>query len=76
MEEISADEHERYIAELRDKYIRDQNQLKSYGRRLGKEEGKKEKTIEIAKNMLNENINIELIMKITGLSKEEIENLK
>ena len=31
---------------------------------------------EIAKNMLKENVNIELISKVTGLSLEEIEKLK
>ena len=35
---------------------------------------KKEKS-EIAKSMLQENMNLELIHKITGLSKEEIEKL-
>jgi predicted transposase/invertase (TIGR01784 family) len=41
----------------------------------GKEQGSKEKQIEMAKKMLEENMSIEIIMKITGLTKEEIENL-
>ena len=42
----------------------------------GKLEGKKERNIEIAKNMKKENIDSSVISKVTGLSKEEIENLK
>lgn len=42
----------------------------------GKKEGKKERNIEIAKKSLEENIDINLISKITGLSLEEIKNLK
>lgn len=39
-------------------------------------EGLKEKSIDIAKNMLKDSLDIEIIMKYTGLSKEEIEKLK
>ncbi len=46
------------------------------GKIEGKIEGKKEEKIEIAKNMLAENIDIETITKVTGLTKEEIEELK
>jgi len=38
--------------------------------------GAKEKTIEIAKKMFKEKLPIEMIEKLTGLSKEEIEKLK
>ncbi|MBO4815618.1 MAG: Rpn family recombination-promoting nuclease/putative transposase [Clostridia bacterium] len=38
----------------------------------GKEKGKKEKAKEIARKMLEENIPLDLIVKITGLTKEEI----
>ena len=40
-----------------------------------REEGKKEEKYALAKNMKTENIDINLISKITGLSKEEIDNL-
>ena len=36
----------------------------------------KNKQIEIAKNLLNNNVDVEIIISSTGLSKEEIENLK
>ena len=38
--------------------------------------GIENRNIEIAKNMIKENIDIDIISKITGLSKEEIEKLK
>ena len=42
----------------------------------GIEQGENNKTIEIAKNLLKENIDINVISSTTGLSKEEIEKLK
>jgi len=42
----------------------------------GIEEGTKQEKIEIAKNMLAENTDIDFISKVTNLSKEEIESLK
>jgi predicted transposase/invertase (TIGR01784 family) len=41
-----------------------------------KEEGKIEGKIEVAKNLLRNNVSIEIIINSTGLTKEEIENLK
>ncbi|MEI0527741.1 hypothetical protein R4J00_03715, partial [Brachyspira intermedia] len=45
------------------------------GIKKGKEEGIKENQILTAKNMKKENIDINIISKITGLSIEEIEKL-
>ena len=42
----------------------------------GLETGEKNKSIEIAKNLIELNISIDDIIKATGLTKEEIENLK
>ena len=42
----------------------------------GKEEGVKEKTIEMVKKMFKENIDISTISRVSGLSKEEIEKIK
>ena len=39
------------------------------------QEGMKQEKIEIAKSMIQENMNLKLINKITGLTKEEIEKL-
>lgn len=41
-----------------------------------KEDGAKQKEIEIAKNMLKDNIKIDTIIKYTGLTKKEVESLK
>ena len=46
------------------------------GLKEGIEQGSNNKAMEIAKNMLNQNLDIELISKVTNLSIEEIENLK
>ncbi|CDA30431.1 putative uncharacterized protein [Clostridium sp. CAG:492] len=45
------------------------------GRAEGRSEGKIEEKIEIAKKMLAEEMDINLIIKITGLTKDEIEKL-
>jgi len=42
----------------------------------GLKEGLKEKTVEIAKSMLNDNQDINIISKYTGLTQEEVNNLK
>ena len=49
--------------------------VKKIGVEKGKKEGKKEGKIEMAKESLKEGLSIELISKLTGLSKEEIEKL-
>ena len=74
-DKLKDDEHERALAESRMKYIRDMNAIQDYGYDKGFEKGSKNKSIEIAKNMLKENLDINLIIKLTGLSKEEIEKL-
>ena len=84
LEQVSGDEKIRRIAELKEKYIRDEQASLEYakdeGYKTGKEEGMKagrnEGKNEIAKNMLKENLSIELISKLTSLSQEEIEKLK
>ena len=45
------------------------------GRNEGRMEGKTERNMEIAKNMLNQNMDVNLISNVTGLSIEEIESL-
>ena len=62
------------------KAIRDEHAIYAKGVDDGIEEGKakgaREKQIEIAKSMLKENMDIEMIIKITGLTKQEIEKLQ
>ena len=45
------------------------------GRKEGILEGAKGKSLEMAKESLKEGLSIELISKLTGLAKEEIEKL-
>ena len=76
LEYLSGDAEVRRIAELRDKALRDLASARNYGYSQGKEEGKKERENEIAINLLSEGMDISVISKVTGLTKEEIEKLK
>ena len=49
---------------------------KEEGLEEGRAEGSKQEKIEIAKNMLKDNMPIDVIVKYTNLTEEEIENLK
>lgn len=79
LEEISQDERERRLTELRQKYIMDQNAVHSHGYDKGLEVGIKQgierNRIEIAKKMKAENIDMQIIIKITGLTEEEINKI-
>lgn len=46
------------------------------GMELGMEKGKNQKALDIAMNMLADGVNINLIMKYSGLTQEQIEKLK
>ena len=70
-EELCQDEHARYIAELREKYVEETASV----RQMGYEEGKEKEKKEIAKSMKEKKYSIEEIMQITELTKEEIEKL-
>ena len=48
----------------------------NYGLDDGMKQGSLDKSIEIAKNLLQNNVDISIILKSTGLSKEQIEELK
>ena len=76
---VCQDEHARYIAELREKYIEDSISIRQLGyengRKDGKKEGKKQELERIAKNMKDRNYSVEEIMQITRLTKKEIEQL-
>lgn len=63
--------------DLEDNLYYDREELRNetlYG--MGKDEGIKERSVEIAKNLLKLNITDNDIMTATGLSKEEVEKLK
>ena len=57
--------------------IRNENKMYiNMGRKEGKREGKKEKCLEIAKNLLKINMPISQISEVTKMSKEEIAKIK
>jgi len=72
LETVSGDEHTRWLAELREKAIHDEASALGGAR----EEGKLEEKRKIARNLLDNEIDIEIIEKTTGLTKEEIKKLK
>ena len=84
LDEISQDEHERYLAEMREKYILDQNATEAAGYdkglkegiKQGHEKGVEEGKKEIAKKMLEEKLDIELIERVTNISKEELKKMQ
>ncbi|WP_254881012.1 Rpn family recombination-promoting nuclease/putative transposase [Segatella copri] len=49
---------------------------KQEGLAEGMEKGMNQKTLDIARNMLTDGVDINLIMKYSGLSQEQIEKLK
>ena len=92
LEDISADEHEKWLAEMRLKYIRDKHAIEDFGYdkgyksgqskgiEIGKEQGieigSTKKQEEIARNLKKENVDIQFIARVTGLTEEEIEKIK
>ena len=50
---------------------RDFKRAEKRGREEGRKEGKLKKAIEVAKNMLKENFDVDLISRLTGLKKEQ-----
>ncbi len=83
VEYLTGDEEVKRLAELREKWEMDRNseigqaqkEGEAKGRAEGKAEGISERNIEIAKSMLKDGIDLEIVMKYTGLSKKEVEEL-
>ena len=80
LEKLEMSPEDRELYELRLKAIRDEINIRESGytdgMRDGMKDGEEKGKKEIAKNMLKENMPIEVISKLTGLSQEEIEKLK
>ena len=70
--EMSADEYERELYEIRERSRLTYNTEINEAKRKGLAEGKNKEKREIAKKMKEEGLDIKLIQKITNLSKEEI----
>ena len=75
LEEISQDGRERYLAELRQKYIMDQTSMKNYAYNEGIEAGIKQNQIEIIKKMIKKKLNINTISDLTDIPVEKVNKL-
>ena len=73
--EMSADEYERELYEIRERSRLTYNTEMNEARRKGLEEGKKQNKKEIAKKMKEKGVEVEFIQEVTGLTKEEINAL-
>ena len=71
LDELSQDEHERRLAELREKYIMDQKATEAAGYDKGLEQGFRQ----TAKKLKAKGVDINIIHETTGLSIDEINNL-
>ena len=84
---LSADESARMIAEAREKALMDFNSAIGSARRKGLQEGRQEGKLEglqegrqegkleVARNLLLEKLPVETVIKLTGLSHEEVQRL-
>ena len=79
LEYLNSDEEAQRLAYLREKAIRDEAAAMAgaynRGKEEGREQGEKSKSFQIARKMLEEKIDIETIIRLTDLTKEEIEKL-
>ena len=75
LEDISSTERERYLAEQREKWIMDKHAIHAAGYDKGLQAGINKEKLEMAKKMKKEGVELSFIIKITGLTKEEIEKL-
>ena len=71
LKEISADERTRMLYEEREKARRDMVSRLSGAKR----EGKREQSIEIARNAIKMGLDTDVIITLTGLTREEAKNL-
>ena len=84
LDKMSQDEVMQRIAEWREKGILEEKAMRRYvmtqgleeGRKEGRKEGIRQNKIEIAMRLLKKKTEINEIIEITGLTKEEIEKLK
>ena len=74
LQTMSEEEYMERMAWFREKAILDYNSGMSSALRRGRQEGEKKAKLETAKKMIKKGINIETILEITGLAKEEIMN--
>ena len=73
---LTGDAEVKRLEELREKWEMDRISAISYAEKRGKELGIEDEKKQTAKKMLEKELPINMIIEITGLSKEEIEKLK
>ncbi len=76
LDRLNEDEEEREMAYRRQRAIMDQDAIREAGYDEGFEEGKEKGKIDVARKMIDNNMSIDLIIEITGLTREQIENIK
>ena len=76
LEDLAMEEKYWGIYNIEKDNIMTQNSLYDEGVEVGIEQGIEKRNVEIAKTMLKDGSDMSLIMKYTGLSKEEIEALQ
>jgi predicted transposase/invertase (TIGR01784 family) len=80
LKQLSSDERTRMLYEARELYLMDEATRREVavaeGRAEGKAEGRVEGKLEMVKRMLHGGLDIELVSRISGMSAEEIKNLK
>ncbi|HBD94056.1 MAG TPA: hypothetical protein DDY71_11075 [Spirochaetia bacterium] len=75
-EKFSSDDTMRDLYLQREMYIRDKLSAIEYAEKQGELKGKIEGKIEVARKLLSQNLSIELVADVTGLSVEELQSLK
>jgi predicted transposase/invertase (TIGR01784 family) len=79
IKELSADESARMIAESREKALMDFNSAVGSalrkGERKGLQKGRQAERLEVARNALREKLPFETVVRLTGLSLEEVKQL-
>ena len=76
LEKLEMSPEDRELYDLRLKAIRDEINIRESGYTDGMRDGEEKGKKEIAKNLLKQNIAIDIISQATGLTQEEIEKLK
>ena len=76
MQYLTGEAELRRLADLREKWEMDRIGGINYATRVGKAEGAKENSIEVAKKLLKMGMAIEQIKEVTNLSVEEIKELR
>ena len=75
LEDISQDEHEIYLAELREKYIMDQKAIAAKGFDNGVQVGIERGIEQIILNMFNQKVPLKDIAKFTKLDIEKVKEI-